>query len=323
MRKIKIFMLTAALITAFVQPVMSVPIYLDQENTGIETFFIDGQSYITAKDAYTLLNDSPSPGEDTSYLIPLQPFIDHMSYYVQRAKDGIYLNTNAPVITRQVIGYSYQQHPIEAVYMVPPDYKQTILITFALHGFEDQYNGDGELLVAIAQQVIKNYSDQPELLLFTRLIVIPCVNPDGVFFGVSKNSFGRCNAQGIDLNRDFDYNWAYISNSRYQTGTQAFTTPEAQILRDIVLKEKPDIVLDFHGWLNCCYSSDLELKNSIVSAFSLGQEKVAFPGYKPKQGYFFGWASQYAMAALIEYPFMDSSILTDQTMQVLNQLIQN
>jgi hypothetical protein len=232
-------------------------------------------------------------------------------------------NYSNPVIYRQIIGNSYQNRPIEAVYLTPPSHNQTILATFAIHGFEDQYYGDGIILTHIAEQVIKYYSEQPELLKSTRLIIIPCVNPDGINASLSNNGFGRCNAQGIDINRDFDYNWDKIYTRCNKTGDTPFTTPEAQVLRDIVLKENPDIILDFHGWLDCCYSSDSELKSFFVNSLNLGEEKQALQGYKPMQGYFIGWASEYARAALIEYEYNDAYTLSTQTIQAFNCLIQN
>ena len=143
-----------------------------------------------------------------------------------------------------------QERPIEAVIFSPPNYTKTILCVFAIHGFEDAYNNDGQQLVEIAEQLITRYSSQLEIINFTRLIIVPCANPDGVYAGVIKNGYGRCNAQGIDLNRDFDYNWSYIGVPRFQTGYKPFSAPESQILRDFVLIEKHDVVLDFHGWLN-------------------------------------------------------------------------
>lgn len=135
-----------------------------------------------------------------------------------------------------------------------------MLLTFALHGFEGAWDKDGAALVQIGNDVIRAFSSHPQALRNTRLIIVPCVNPDGIQEGQTDNGFGRCNAQGIDINRDFDYQWEYSSNSRYRTGNTPFTTPEAQILRDLVLKEKPDIIIDFHGWLNCTYG-DAELSD--------------------------------------------------------------
>ncbi len=323
MKKIRIFLLVVILI---IQPtVTSAAVYINQEYIDINHINIDHCNYITLEDAVASLGYLP-PDEAINYVdeyIPIRSIAEEQGYFIRWDEENVYLDDSEPLIFRQTIGSSYQDRPIEAVYLTPPAYDKTILTTFAVHGFEDQYYRDGVILTQIAEQVIKYFSDQPELLKFTRLIIIPCVNPDGVNTGISNNGFGRCNSQGIDINRDFDYNWGKINNSRNKTGNQPFTSPEAQVLRDIVLNENPDIVLDFHGWLDCCYSSDIELKNCFMSSLNLGAEKKALPRYKPQQGYFVGWASQYAKAALIEYKYKDADILTTQTIQAFNKLIQN
>jgi hypothetical protein len=320
MKKIRIFLLVVILI---IQPtVTSAAVYINQEYIDINHVNIDHCNYITLEDAVASLGYLPPEEIKIDEFIPIRAAAEQQGYFVRWDEENVYLDNSEPLIFRQTISSSYQNRPIEAVYLTPPSYTQTILATFAVHGFEDQYYRDGVILTQIAEQVIKYYSDQPELLKFTRLIIIPCVNPDGVNAGVSNNGFGRCNAQGIDINRDFDHNWGKINNSRNKTGNQPFASPEAQVLRDIVLKENPDIVLDFHGWLDCCYSSDLELKNCFSSSLDLGSEKKALPGYKPMQGYFVGWASQYVRAALIEYKYKDADRLTTQTIQAFNNLIQ-
>lgn len=200
-----------------------------------------------------------------------------------------------------VIGHSSQDAIIYDVVITPPNYDKTMLLTFAIHGFEGSWRNDGASLVQIANDVIREFSDHPEELQSTRLIVVPCVNPDGIWHGQTEKGVGRCNGQGIDINRDFDYNWKYNGESQYRTGKAPFTTPEAQILRDLVLKEKPDIVIDFHGWLNATYG-DPQLSEYFDKAFNVVNQKPVSMDKVYMQQYFTGWASQFARAVLVEYP---------------------
>jgi hypothetical protein len=176
-----------------------------------------------------------------------------------------------------------------------------MLLTFAMHGFEDSWDNDGASLVQIASDVIKEFSSHPEELKTTRLIVVPCVNPDGTWHGRTANGFGRCNGQGIDINRDFDYHWEFCNDSRYHTGNTPFATPEAQSLSNLVLKEKPDIVIDFHGWLGCTYG-DTELGDYFNKAFSIEHQGTTLKDNVYMQQFFTGWASQFARAVMVEYP---------------------
>jgi hypothetical protein len=84
---------------------------------------------------------------------------------------------------------------------------------------------------------------------------------------------------------------------KYRTGETPFSTPEAKILKEIVLKEKPDIIIDFHGWLDCTYG-DEELSGCFLQAFGPKHMETNKHVYQS----FTGWASQYAKTALIEYP---------------------
>jgi hypothetical protein len=200
-----------------------------------------------------------------------------------------------------VIGHSSQGANIYNVIITPPNYNKTLLLTFAMHGFEGSWNNDGGALVQIANDIIREFSNHPEELQDTRLIVVPCVNPDGVWYGKSDRGFGRCNSQGIDINRDFDYHWEYNSDSKYRTGNAPFTTTEAKILRDLVLKEKPDVIIDFHGWLNCTYG-DAELAKYFDKAFDIRHQSSISDDKVYMQQYFTGWASQFARTAMVEYP---------------------
>jgi len=67
-----------------------------------------------------------------------------------------------------------------------------------------------------------------------RVTVIPTVNPDGLAAG---GTAGRFNTNSVDLNRNFDCDWARTSMWRQQEvsgGTAAFSEPEARAIRDYV-----------------------------------------------------------------------------------------
>ncbi len=105
--------------------------------------------------------------------------------------------------------------------------------------------------------------------------IIPNANPDGVFKvtglegvieleQVVENveaSLGRFNANGVDLNRNFDCKWAPESMWRGNVvgaGTEAFSEPEAQTIRDYVLSRKPKMVVFWHSQSDAVYASECE-----------------------------------------------------------------
>lgn len=74
---------------------------------------------------------------------------------------------------------------------------------------------------------------------------IPCLNPYGYIHNV------RWNANGVDLNRNYDYRWEEFESEGGTWGTKGdypFSEVEAQISRDKVLEYRPVMFLDMHTW---------------------------------------------------------------------------
>lgn len=194
-------------------------------------------------------------------------------------------------MNRPLVAYRISAHSV-------PDQRK-ILCVFAIHGFEDAWYRDGEELVNIAHGVIDYFRDNPQVLGNYQLIVVPCANPDGLYEGWTCNGPGRCQiSAGIDINMDFDYRFQVRTNPRNKTGARPFSSPEARALRDLVFKEKPGIIIDFHGWL-CSAAGDKAIAE--IFCRNLGLE-YKDPDASIYGGFFSGWASQYAKAVLVEYP---------------------
>jgi predicted deacylase len=113
------------------------------------------------------------------------------------------------------------------------------------------------------------------------VVVIPVANPDGLakvvgtserFNPVDAPQFdfadevsvndpvvaGRFNANGVDINRNFDCNWqskAIWRTNQISAGTAPFSEPESSALRDFFLTEKPVAVIFFHSASNGVYTS--------------------------------------------------------------------
>ena len=105
--------------------------------------------------------------------------------------------------------------------------------------------------------------------------VIPSANPDGVYKVIGKEGRftladvpvgvseapGRFNANGVDLNRNFDCQWQATStwqNKPESGGTAPFSEPEAQAIRTFILKDKPVGVVFWHSMSNAVYASQCE-----------------------------------------------------------------
>ena len=157
------------------------------------------------------------------------------------------------------------------------DADASILIIFGLHGFEDAYDHDGKVLQLIAERIISHYASQPELVDGFCLYIVPTANPDGMLDGKSEYGFGRCNAAGLDINREFPVKWTPSSNSRNRTGTEPFATAEARAIRDLVESVNPTYGIDVHGWIHATYG-DGKMAEVFATPFNFAVRKTSSGG---------------------------------------------
>ncbi len=153
----------------------------------------------------------------------------------------------------------------------PEDASRSFLMVFAVHGFEDRFARDGALLTETAQRILDRYAADPAPLGDTALYLIPCANPDGLAEGTSNRGFGRCNAQGLDINRDFPEGWVKRTAGANRTGDAPLQTAEARALTDLVDHISPDWAADVHGYVNVVkYSSNREMARFFASEKAMG-----------------------------------------------------
>jgi Zinc carboxypeptidase len=170
---------------------------------------------------------------------------------------------------KAIVGTSVEGREIESyTYGNGEDH---LLFVGGVHG---GYEWNSVLLAYQAMDYFKaNIDTIPQNLTIT---IIPSLNPDGVFKVVGKEGrfaqidipktkqpvgTGRFNAHGVDLNRNFDCKWKPESMWRGQkvsAGEAAFSEPEAQALRDVVLKNKSSLkaVVFWHSQANAVYASE-------------------------------------------------------------------
>lgn len=214
-----------------------------------------------------------------------------------------------------VYGKSENGRDLVCYSFTPENYKRTILLNFAIHGFEDDYAHDGQVLVNAANELIEYYKTYE--LGDCRVLIVPCANPDGVYDGITNNGFGRCNALGIDLNRDFDANYVANPTAGRNYTPYAFSGAESRALRDLCYEYNPDVVCDFHGWLNTTIG-DPELAEVFLQEMGLAHQ-VGFTSTNCR-GYFANWAHQQgALGLLVE--FKNTQFSVESLKNAVNRLI--
>ncbi len=119
--------------------------------------------------------------------------------------------------------------------------------------------------------LLENYSTNPEIKAIvdnSELYFVPCVNPDGYVYNQTINPSGggmwRKNRKvngdgtfGVDLNRNYGYNWGYDNTGSSPTtssdtyrGTAGFSEPETQAMRNFCNNRQFITALNAHTYSN-------------------------------------------------------------------------
>ena len=271
-----------------------------QNVTGLsrnKTYYVRVRTYRFASDGMKICSDYTSAKSVTTG--------DCLSLN-ERAAEIAYTYSN---VRKEVFGYSYQGRPLEAYIITPTNgrYNKTYYCNFAIHGFEGESYRDGKYLVAEGNRVVEYYANHPSELKNMRLIVIPCLNPDGVIAGTNElytgsNSFGRNTANHVDLNRDFN----------------TFNGYESRAIRSLMQKYRPNILCDFHGWLDTSIGNP-----NMVNIFSdtLGLSRKQPNRYGESYGYLMGYSYKTYGAASLLVEYRNSNISHTNTVRAISKTI--
>ncbi len=118
-----------------------------------------------------------------------------------------------------------------------------------------------EVLLRLASHVTDFYGADRQVTGIVDTIeiwIVPVLNPDGHEYSHTVERFWRKNRRknrdgtfGVDLNRNYDYAWGGVrssesSESEVYRGPAAFSEPETQALRDLILSHDFRAVVDYH-----------------------------------------------------------------------------
>ena len=146
----------------------------------------------------------------------------------------------------------------------------SVLVLGCMHGDEPQ----GEYLI---NEYIKSNTD-------TKLMFVPCVNPDGV------KAKTRVNSNGVDINRNFPTkNWELTEKNEFFGGNTPASEIETKFLVEIIEKYEPKFILTLHAPYKVVnYDGDaLEIAEKISEIINYPVESSI--GY-PTPGSFGTWA---------------------------------
>ncbi len=142
------------------------------------------------------------------------------------------------VVRKRKLGESVDGRPIMAYRLGDPD-KRTVVLISTMHGDEPR-----------TRQILLSLKEGPPIK-GVNLWVVPTYNPDGLAAGTRKN------ARGVDLNRNYPYNWAELDGD-YESGPEPKSEPETRAVIAFLKDVKPHRLLSFHQPL---YGVDTDTKN--------------------------------------------------------------
>jgi murein peptide amidase A len=165
----------------------------------------------------------------------------------------------------EVLGRSLQGRPIRAFEVGDPASPRKVLVVGCIHGNEPAG-------ISIADALARS-----RLLGGVDLWIVPDLNPDGVAADT------RQNADGVDLNRNFPWQWRPLGprGTTFYAGPRALSEPESQIARRLVLRVRPQVSIWFHQHLDVVDESggDVRIEARFASLVRLPLRRLTrYPG---------------------------------------------
>lgn len=193
--------------------------------------------------------------------------------------------------------------------------ENVLVMCFAIHGYEDNWNRDGLALVETAEALMEHLEESvlPDEYGWT-VYVLPCLNPDGLYGGWTNDGPGRCTTtyidadgdlvqgEGIDMNRCFPTYFQELTSLRNRTTQQPMACREARALAEFIQRVKgsgSNLLIDVHGWLQMNITTSSRILSVLHETFPENRDSLYNGGT--------GYLSTYAHAlgyesALLELP---------------------
>lgn len=191
-------------------------------------------------------------------------YADWRSYQTRMARVESLVASCGGAAKLEQIGSSVEGRPIMAVRFRGAGWTSgsaRIIVDYELHAREWITGMAGIYAIDHACQKLR---EEPDWLANTELVIAPAMNPDGVIYSETDNRMWRKNmadnngnrCKGVDLNRNWDPNWAGSHSTSSSPcsdvfyGSSAFSEPETQALKSVLDEAPVSIHLDVHSYTN-------------------------------------------------------------------------
>ena len=240
-------------------------------------------------------NDQPISTELASPTTPISPTTTTVPLSTATATVEQLLVGPSEIVQPSLITYSAGGRPITG-YRLGAGATSVVVIGGIHGGYE--WNA-----ILLAERLLEHFMENPDQIpAGVNLTLIPNANPDGLFAvagtdgpfapaDIAADSVtGRFNANGVDLNRNWDCQWTATAQWRDRQvsgGPFVFSEPETRGLRDYLLSLDPIVVIFLHSAAN--------------AVFIAGCGEPHQPSYEP--AYIYGQAAGYPVREYFDlYP---------------------
>jgi hypothetical protein len=160
----------------------------------------------------------------------------------------------APTVNKTwTFGASAKGLPLKAYRIGDPTSTNVVVLIATMHG--NEYG---------PARILRNLISGPPVV-GANIWVIPDLNPDGYVRNTRKN------ARGVDLNRNFPYDWRRQTGA-YDSGPKPASEPETRATMRFLDTVKPDYVISLHQPLDgvdVSYSKTRTLAQRLVASLEL------------------------------------------------------
>jgi protein MpaA len=191
-----------------------------------------------------------------------------------------------PVTTTETVGTSVEGRPITVVHRTTEGADMRVLVVGNIHG--DERAG-----LRVARELARRAGLPRSLDLW----VVRTVNPDGTA------DDRRTNAHGVDLNRNFPYRWRTGARDGTWSGPAPMSEPESVVLRQLVRRIDPWLVVSFHQPLYGVGTNDKGMKQVRALAAGMRLPVRDFHCTGVCHGTFAGWVNHRTDATAVTVEF--------------------
>lgn len=180
------------------------------------------------------------------------------------------------------------------------------LIVGAIHGGYEWNTAD--LLFALVKNIQEEKIQIPDNIT---LYILPALNVDG-YYEYRESVYGRANANGVDINRNWDAFWqetwskeGCFAYAELTAGTVPFSEPETRALADFITQNNVSALISYHSAMASIFaggrpepdpkSDELAIKLAEVSGYSYPPNDGGTCEYT---GQLIDWASLQGIAAV-------------------------